>query len=358
MERQKSLALLGRICLFGLITMVVMVPRFAPAAEKAIELKFADFLVESTWGPQKAFLPWQRSVEAATNNRVKITHYGAQTLCKGFDAWEATKTGIADIAFAVHGYWGGKFPVSDVMALPVPPISTSRAASGIMWQLFQKFPEVADEYKEVKVLTFLLAGPYTLYTTDKVGELRTVKDFAGKKIRSLAGPGTDFFKAMNANCVLMPTGDVTSALQKGILDAVLLPRECIQTFKLGEMCKYMNYLPFFYGHMSIVMNLSKWNSLPPDIQEAIMSVSGLAGSELMGKRFYDDSYEGLVVPEMDRLAKTGRKIVIYTPTENELNGLSEVAKPIWQGWLGKMKARGVNGQAILDEITEIAKTYQ
>jgi TRAP-type C4-dicarboxylate transport system substrate-binding protein len=327
------------------------------AAEKkkasVIELKYAGFLSEQTWIPQNAIIPWQREVEAATNGRVKIVHYGSQTLCKGPDAWEATKTGIADIAWLVPGYTPGMFPVSDVLSLPLLPIPNSKTAAGIHWRLYEKFPEIADQFKEVKLLMFFNCGPRQIYSTKKAGVIKRLADFRGLKLRALGGPTAKFLAEAGSAAVAVGTGDIYSALERGIIDGLIMDSNGLTTYSIGDVVEYINVYPLIYPPMGIIMNLNKWNSLTPDIQEAIMSVSGLIGSEKLGKRAYDDHLSG---PFADDVKKYG--ITTYTLNTEEIKEWENAALKQWESWIDQMKSRGIDGQKILDEVLGLSKTYK
>ena len=71
---------------------------------QVIKLTLADQNPPTGWGPMNALQPWAKKIEEATKNRVKIEIYPSQTLVKGPDIWNATKTGVADIGWCFHGY--------------------------------------------------------------------------------------------------------------------------------------------------------------------------------------------------------------------------------------------------------------
>ena len=61
---------------------------------------------------------WLKQLEAATDGQVKIQAFHGQTLAKGKDMWNATRSGITDIGWICHGYFPGLTPVTDVISLP------------------------------------------------------------------------------------------------------------------------------------------------------------------------------------------------------------------------------------------------
>ena len=62
--------------------------------------------------------------------------------------------------------------------------------------------------------------------------------------------------------------EVYVALQKGIMDGVLVSPEGLKTMSLAEVCKYLTMTNLYRVHTaSRAMNLNSWNKLPPDIKK-------------------------------------------------------------------------------------------
>src|SRR5260370_6307836 len=90
-----------------------------------------------------------KQVEEATKGRVKIEVYPSQTLIKGVDMWKGIRGGIADIGWCVQGYWPEQTPLSDVVSLPVLPISSAEKGSEAPWELYETIPALHKVYIEI-----------------------------------------------------------------------------------------------------------------------------------------------------------------------------------------------------------------
>ena len=166
MKKRGLLMLLGSLCLIIMFA--------APSLAQVIKLTLAEQNAEMGWGPAHALKPWIKKVEDATKGRVKIDVFYAQTLAKGPDIYNAVKTGVADMGWCYHGYWPDMTPLSDVITLPSLPIKSAEKGSEVLWKLYEKFPAIQNEYKDVHVLQLWSSNPYFLITKKK--QVKTIED--------------------------------------------------------------------------------------------------------------------------------------------------------------------------------------
>jgi TRAP-type C4-dicarboxylate transport system substrate-binding protein len=164
-------------------------------------------------------------------------------------------------------------------------------------------------------------------------------------------------KALGAVPTLVPFPDTYLAMQKGVLDGTLTPIGACEIFNFHEVGKYMTHVIIATAPFSIIMNKDKWNSLSPDIQKAIDSECGYDACRWLGKH-YSDALDDAGLKEMDEYAaKTGHKLIDYTLTPKELARWQEVGgRPLWDAWVKRVTAKGLPGQAVLDELLRLVKT--
>jgi TRAP-type C4-dicarboxylate transport system substrate-binding protein len=343
MKKRVLLTLLVSICLVFILA--------APSLAQVIKLTLADQNPEMGWGPVHALSPWVKKVEEATKGRVKIDIYWAQTLAKGPDIWNAVKTGVADMGWCFHGYWPDMTPLSDVITLPSLPFIAAEKGSEVLWKLYEKFPAIQREYKDVHVLQLWTSHPYFLITTKK--QVKTMEDLKGLKIRVVGGPPTEQIKALGAIPTLIPMPDTYLSLDKGVIDGMGAPYEAIYAFRLYEIVKYYTIVPLSAVYFSMSVNKQKWESLPKDIQAAITSVSGLEAAKFWGRNFFDTAEEGVV----DRVKKGNHQMVKYVVPPEELERWTKVAgEPLWKDWVKKMESKGrPEAQQVLNAALELLK---
>ena len=113
-------------------------------------------------------------------------------------------------------------------------------------------------------------------------------------------------------------------------------------------------VPFYASYFSVCANQQKIQSLPKDVRDQIMSVSGAAGLEVLGQE--------LLRQRRGRRdgAGQGRQLSSSTATmcrPTKLARWNKVAgEPLWEEWVKKMEGKGhKEARDILNAALEFAK---
>ena len=318
-----------------------------PAPEKPIELNIASISVPTHPLMKGVILPWPKELEKATNGRLKVTVYPAEGLCKGAESYDAAVSGRAHIAYALQQFTRGRFPLSEVMELPfVVPNATT--GSKIFWGLYEKFPEIRAEYRDVHML-WLNTTASTHFWSKK--PVHNVADVKGMKIGCGGGVGLVVVKALGAVPVTLSAQDAYLSLERGITDASINTWSSNHSHKIEEVTKYATTIGMYGYVMFTVMNLNVWNSLPPDIQKVLDEYSGARYAKLAGTSY--DAEEDI---SLQAVIKAG--MVHYELTPAELKGFRDCVLPVWDEWVADMKAKGLPGRKILDEAVRLLGEYK
>ncbi|MEX3007633.1 TRAP transporter substrate-binding protein [Hoeflea sp. TYP-13] len=120
-------------------------------------------------------------------------------------------------------------------------------------------------------------GPVMTFSAAR--ELTGVAAMKGLKARALIKSERPMWEAFGANTVSLPTREVYTALQTGMIDTINSPPGSIKAYSWWEYLKYAQ-LPYQYFADAYIMANSDWfNNLPEDLQKIIMDV----GAEIGGK---------------------------------------------------------------------------
>ncbi len=249
---------------------VVLIWGNAPAAN-VIKLKAANYLPPT----HKMSLLTDRfcqEIKKRTNGRVEILYYPGGTLLSPVKMFNGITTDIADIGVSHIQYTRSRFPVTEVFDLPLG-FPSGWVATHVSSDFYNKFKPA--EWDSVHMLYINTSGPLVLQTVSK--PVKTLEDLKGLKIRG-TGQMTETLKALGAVPVPLEMPDVYEALRRAVLDGIMVDLSTLKYWKFAEVINNVtstwrlgNGITFY-----CVMNKSKWNSLPPDIQKIFNEVAAEA----------------------------------------------------------------------------------
>ena len=100
---------------------------------------------------------------------------------------------------------------------------------------------------------------------------------SGLKARALIGAERPMWEAVGANTVSMPTGEVYSGLQTGMIDTINSPPGSIRAFSWWEFLTHGQKPYQYYADAYIMANKTWFDSLPEDLQQLLIEVGREVG---------------------------------------------------------------------------------
>ncbi len=321
-------------------------PMFSSAAEqKPIELKFAMWNSMQHTMVVEIFMPFAKELERRTQGRVKITFYPNEALGKAKDQYDMAVRGISDISVFIHGYTPGRFPLAQVMELPIG-VPSGKIGSRILWELYEKY--MKQEYPGVKVLQLQTSEPGQVHATKKT--VKTLADLKGMRLRSPGPVQTSVLRALGGSPLTIPIPELYDALQKGMADGALLPFSAIKDFKLGEVIKHHTIANLYVMTSGLVMNLNTWNSLSPGDQKIMDDLTGLRMAENSG-----DAFDRYAQVAREEAVKAGSEIYQLPSAERKI--WMEKARPVSETWVADMEKKGLPGKQVFQEAVSLVEKY-
>jgi len=117
-------------------------------------------------------------------------------------------------------------------------------------------------------------GPVMTFSTEK---LDGVGSMAGLKARALIGAERPMWEALGANTVSMPTREVYSGLQTGMINTINSPPGSIRAFSWWEFLTHGQKPYQYYADAYIMANASWFSGLPEDLQQLLLDVGAEIG---------------------------------------------------------------------------------
>lgn len=121
-----------------------------------------------------------------------------------------------------------------------------------------------------KFLAYNPTGPFMTFTA--VRPLTSPEAYEGLKARYLSGVERPRWTALGADAISMPTGEVYTALQNGMINTFATVPSAIKAYSWWDYIKYAE-LPFqFYADSFILVNQPWFDGLPEDVQQLLVEV--------------------------------------------------------------------------------------
>jgi TRAP-type C4-dicarboxylate transport system substrate-binding protein len=304
-----------------------------PGYAKTVEMTYSN-VFPATHAVLILANEWSTEIEKRTNGAVKIHMFPAGTLTPGEQCYDGVIKGISDIGMSVLSYTKGRFPLSELIDLPLG-YKGGMQVTKLANAYFEKFKP--KEFDDVKIMYLMAHGPGIVHTKKPVTKL---EDLKGMKIRG-TGTTAKVVAALGAAPVAMPMPETYDALHKGVVEGVVCPIEALKGWKLAEVIKSTTEdygaatsLLFF-----VAMNKKKWEALPKDVQATIEAIN----------KEYIVRYGEL----WDRIDKEGREYtlsrgnkIIPLSKEEDARWAAEV-KPVLDDYVKAMKEKNLPGEEAL-----------
>jgi TRAP-type C4-dicarboxylate transport system substrate-binding protein len=254
--------------------------RRALAAE---ELKLHSFVPPTHIIWANVLTPWSQDVARISNNQLTVRLFPSMQLGgKPPELYRQMAQGVTDATFTLPGYTSADFPM---MALTELPGTATSAEDGTrkLWAHFDKF--LARDFAAAKVLMLWNSDTASLMSKNK--PIRTLEDLKGMKIRTPSAAQSAQLEALGAIPIDMPVTQIYNNLDRGVIDATMIPMSAALDFKLIEVAKYYTVnAPLGRSPFLVAMTKARYEKLPADLRKVIDDTTGLNLS-LKGAANYD-----------------------------------------------------------------------
>jgi tripartite ATP-independent transporter DctP family solute receptor len=299
------------------------------AGAQPLELNFGTVNVPGGMQYLSA-VEWADRVNAALDDEAKVEVYGSSQLGNDQEMLQKLKLGTLDFSqpSTIMSTVVPQFGLFDMPYLVKDRAHADCIAKEIIW------PELAPM---VEAEGYKLIGVWEngfRQITNNVKPINTPDDLQGIKLRTPRGVWrVKMFEAYGANPTPMAFSEVFTALQTGVIDGQENPYANIASAKFNEVQKYLSVTNHVYTPSFPVASLKRWESWPPEVQEAILQ----AGQEVqpwtyetaakldaeLSQQLMDG---GMAFNEADREAFVAASQPIYDEFAAEVEGGEDLIK--------------------------------
>jgi tripartite ATP-independent transporter DctP family solute receptor len=207
-------------------------------------------------------------IRAETNGQLNVTSYPSSTLGSDPNMLTQLRSGALEMLGYAGGILDTVVPLSSIenVAFAFPTRESALAAmDGDLGAVVRK--AIVD--KGIMVLDSIFENGYREFTTSP-HPIRNAADLQGMKLR--VSPGklrVDSFRSMGASVTPIPPNELYTALQTHIVDGQETGILLIETQRYYEVQRYCSLSNHMWSGYWNLVNMDKWNALPPKFQESL-----------------------------------------------------------------------------------------
>lgn len=258
--------------------------------------------------------------------KLEVTPFAAGSVVGAFETLDAVSSGVLQGHSSWPGYWTGKDPglavISDFVFGYQHP-----------WQ--------AEAWFYQRGGLDMLREAYARYNLYPVGvswwgvesivarkPIKTMADFKGVKIRSPQGMTAEILTKLGASIVVLPGGEVYSALDKGVVDAADWATVSMnQRMGLHEVAKYPAQINHSMPVQEFSVNMAAWRALPDDVKLLVSTAVREWTWDQIQRVAVDD------VRVLNELKAKGVQRIVWD--DDEARKIRDLAQKTWDDWSKK-----------------------
>jgi TRAP-type mannitol/chloroaromatic compound transport system substrate-binding protein len=274
----------------------------------------------------KAFEDFCKRVGEASGGRLQIQPFAAGSVIGVFETLDAVGAGVLDAQSTAPVYWAGKDAGFSVIG-------------DLNWAY--QHPWQAEAWYYHKGGLDMLREAYNKYNVHCVGvswwgqealvskkPIATIADFKAMKVRTPQGMFAEIITKLGASVVVVPGGEVYSALDKGVVDAADWATESMN-FRMGffEVAKHSVRIGHSMPVQDFSVNRAKWNALPADLKAVVSSCV---------REWTWDQVQRIAVEDTQAMKNIRSKNAsVGSLPDAEIAKLRGIAQDTWAAWSKK-----------------------
>ncbi|MCC6869312.1 MAG: TRAP transporter substrate-binding protein [Burkholderiales bacterium] len=274
----------------------------------------------------KAFVDFCDRVKANTGGRLVIEPFAAGAVTGVFETLDAVTAGVLQAQSSWPGYFSGKDAGLAVISDFV---------------FGYQHPHQAEAWFYYRGGLDMLRQAYARYNAYPVGvswwgvesivskkPIPTMADVKGIKFRSPQGMTAEILTKLGASIVVLPGGEVFSALDKGVVDGADWATPSMnQRMGFFDVAKYSVKLYHSMPVQEFTVNMDAWKKLPDELKAILQSTTREWTWDQVQRVAVDD------VRAQKEFAAKGVKQIVWS--DAEMDRIRTLAHKTWEDWSKK-----------------------
>ena len=275
-------------------------------------------------------------VAEATDDQVKVQIFPGSSLVESTEQYDAMMEGAVDMSVFPLDYASGRVPDFSVTLMPALVRNHEDAQAWQDAEIGKRVAEVMDE-NGIKVLTWVWnAGA----VGSKGGPVVTPDDVeSGMTMRAAGSYVEGMLKDAGAGISSLPSDEIYTAMQTGVLDAAVTSTGSFASYNLQEQVASFTSPTentFWFMFEPLIIGTKQFEELTPEQQDIVEK----AGQDLQEYAYTASEEDDLRVEK--EFEENG--VTVATINDADFERWQEVSEPIWNDFASEVDG----GQNLVD----------
>lgn len=294
---------------------------------------------------------WANWLKEQSDGRIELEIHYSNEACAADAALSAVQNGIVDIAEFESPYYGTSFPLNELFLLPmIYEYADSWTCTKVIQEMREKYPEFEKEFTDQGVI-WLMSHCVSASHFFNAKPIRNMEDMKGKIINAFSGTEARTIELLGGTAELIGAMDCYDAQSKGVLNSTAVPYTGATVTGVLAASSSVTEVGLCQAVFNFIMNQDTYNSLPADLQALFSREKMLEFEDWYGYQFNCDD----MAFKVEDMALENFEII--TLSAEEKARWQEAIAPVYDEWVAKADAVGMDGDALLDELMELADKY-
>jgi TRAP-type C4-dicarboxylate transport system substrate-binding protein len=329
---------------FGVLAWGVALIAFGSAASAQQKVQISMAHIGPTTSPAITGTLVRLGKALEATGQVEVTYYGAGSAYSNPTKYfELVEKGVVDIAFGLPELEAGQFPLTLLAAEPFTFRDHEQGTLAI-FKIVKTVPEIAKEFEKVHLISAALA------TSDQIHARKSIKSIDDVKgLRILVGSPAlgGIIRELGGSVAVLPRSQLYENLQKGVVDAGVGTWLSLEAFNLYEVTNSHFEWNAAPSPVYIVMNLNKYNSLPPVVKKIVDEFSTEEAALEIAK-----VWTRVEQTAREKAKGLGHEISTISPEQRKL--LQARVQPLTDARIEAVEKRGLPARRVYQAIIKAA----
>ena len=303
-------------------------PTAAPVPTKAAELPKVNWTLGTCEPSTKDWIiataiAFTENVAKRTDGKftIKVT-VGDELGVQRAQLPQVLSKGTIEMSFISQGQTG-TFPHEAIFALPFL-IGSKKGVLEDGIAIDAATRQITDrEFERMgfKTLFFFVQTPTQLISNKPIDN---ISDLKGLKVRAWDDTTSNIVKNLGGVPVVMPVAEVYTAMQRGVVDAVLTGAPAMVSTAVYENGKYLYIVNLAPACQHVVYNIQAFKGLPAEYQKVLLEEGKVA------EKLYQERQPTVEKEAIDLMKSKG--VQVFEPSKEQMAKAREKVLPIWDAW--------------------------